>query len=78
MKSEDAPITDDEFLLRRVRCEKFRSNEVPRISPNAFEPRISGRDPDIDGISLYREACLDDSRPPKTNWRPKQAKTKIS
>lgn len=61
MKAETDPITDDEWLLRRVRVEKFRTDTTPIISPNAFEPRLPGpkvRDPDIDGISLYREACL--------------------
>lgn len=61
MKAETAPIADDEWLLRRVRVEKFRTDKVPIISPNAFEPRIKGRDPDTDGISLYRAACLDDA-----------------
>lgn len=60
MKAETDPITDDEWLLRRVRVEKFRSNKTPIISPNAFEPRIEGRDPDTNGISLFREACLND------------------
>jgi hypothetical protein len=60
MKSEAAPITDDEWLLRRVRYDRFRTDKVPVISPNAFEPRIKGRDPDTDGISLYRSACLAD------------------
>lgn len=60
MKAETDPITDDEWLLRRVRVEKFRTDKVPVISPNAFEPRIKGRDPDTDGISLYRAACLAD------------------
>jgi hypothetical protein len=59
MKSEDDPITDDEGLLRRVRREQFRTAKVPTISPNAFEPRIKGRAPDDDGISFYRQACLD-------------------
>jgi hypothetical protein len=60
MKPEGEPITDDEWLLRRVRIEKFRTDKVPILSPNAFEPRIKGRDPDTDGISLYRAACLSD------------------
>lgn len=60
MKSEDDPITDEEWLLRRVRVEKFRTDKLPVISPNAFEPRLKGRDPDTDGISLYRAACLSD------------------
>jgi hypothetical protein len=58
MKSESDPITDEEWLLRRVRREQFRTEKHPLISPNAFEPRIKGRDPDTDGISLYRQACL--------------------
>lgn len=58
MKPETAPISDDEWLLRRVRIERFRSDKTPFVSPNAFEPRIRGRDIDHDGISLYRQACL--------------------
>ncbi len=58
MKSETDPITEDEWLLRRVHSDRFKSNRVPTISPSAFEPRIKGHDPDVDGISLYREACL--------------------
>jgi hypothetical protein len=58
MKDETDPITDDEWFPRRVRVEKFRTDMVPVISPNAFEPRVKGRDPDTDGISLYRAECL--------------------
>jgi hypothetical protein len=58
MKPESDPISDDEWLLRRVRVERFRTDQTPLISPNAFEPRVKGRDVDNDGISLYREACL--------------------
>ena len=58
MKSETDPITDDEWLMRRVRIERFRDDKTPFILPGAFEPRIKGREPDIDGISLYREECL--------------------
>jgi tRNA pseudouridine55 synthase len=60
MKSEADPITDDEWLLRRVPLPQFRTDRLPIISPNAFEPRIKGRDVDADGISLYRAACLND------------------
>jgi hypothetical protein len=60
MKAETDPITDDEWLLRRVHFEKFKTDEVPIITPSAFDPRIKGRDPDTDGISLFREACLAD------------------
>lgn len=58
MKPETDPIADDEWLLRRVRVERFRTDKIPIISPNAFEPRVKGRDIDSDGISLYREACV--------------------
>lgn len=58
MKPETDSITDDEWLLRRVRVERFRTDKTPIISPNAFEPRVKGRDIDHDGISLYREACV--------------------
>src|SRR5262249_6731677 len=39
---------------------RFRTAQAPIISPNAFEPRIGGRAPDTDGISLARAACLAD------------------
>ena len=60
MKSESDAITDDEWLLRRVHRDRFRIGKMPFISPGAFEPRLPEkcRDPDIDGISLYRESCL--------------------
>jgi hypothetical protein len=60
MKAETDPITENEWLLRRVHKDKFRTDKEPLISPNAFEPRIKGRDPDTDGISLYRADCLAD------------------
>jgi hypothetical protein len=72
MKSETDPITDDEWLLRRVRVEKFRTDRVPAISPNAFEPRVKGRDPDTDGISLYRAACLADPAEVLANVAPER------
>lgn len=59
MKAESEPISDDEYLLRRVHYTKFRNDRSPLISPNAFEPRTKGRDIDSDGISLYRMSCLD-------------------
>ena len=62
MKSESDAITDEEWLLRRVHRDRFRTGKTPFISPGAFEPRLPGksRDPDCDGISLYRESCLAD------------------
>src|SRR5262245_13181707 len=60
MKSEDDPITDDEWLLRHVRKERFRTDEVPLVSPTALEPRLKARNPDTDGISFFRAACLAD------------------
>lgn len=54
MKSEDEPITDEEWLFRRVWYDRLS----PALSPNAFEPRLKGRDRDSDGISLYRQAWL--------------------
>ncbi len=58
MKPESDPVSEDEWLLRRVRAERFNTLHSPIISPGAFEPRIKGRDIDHEGISLYREACL--------------------
>ena len=72
MKPESDPIADDEWLLRRVRMEQFRSDKLPVISPNAFEPRVAGREPDIDGISLYRQACLDSTEDVLATVRPER------
>ena len=62
MKSEDEPVTDDEWLLRRVWRDRFRTDSNPIIKPRAFEPRFdkNARDIDTDGISLYRLACVND------------------
>lgn len=57
MKEESDPITDDEWLLRRVHRDRMPGGSV---TDAAFAPRIKGRDPDTNGISLYRESCLDD------------------
>jgi hypothetical protein len=56
MKSETDPITADEWLLRMVWEDRF-TKKVPLISPRAFEPR-TGKHPDTDGLSLFREACV--------------------
>ncbi|MFO0810091.1 MAG: hypothetical protein U0746_15835 [Gemmataceae bacterium] len=61
MKAETDPITEDEWLLRRVHKDRFPNDKIPPVSPSAFEPRVKGRDLDVDGISLYREACLADA-----------------
>jgi hypothetical protein len=58
MKHEFDPVTDDEWLLRRVHRQYFRNDPNLLISPSAFEPRVKGREPDVDGISLFRLACL--------------------
>lgn len=54
MKAEADDVTEDEWLLRRIPVSFWDS-------PRAFEPRLPGkrvRDPDLTGISLYRESCL--------------------
>lgn len=58
MKLEDEPIDDEEWLLRRVFIDCFPRAGNDAFSPRAFEPRITGRDPDVDGISLYRLDCV--------------------
>jgi hypothetical protein len=59
LKDESEPISDDEWLVRQVYIDRFREHEIPFISPTAFQPRHKGYAPDEDGISLFREACLD-------------------
>ena len=58
-KFETEPISDDEWLFRRVHTSRFRTNKTPYVSPGAFEPRVKGNDPDDDGISLFRSDCLE-------------------
>jgi len=58
-KNETDPVTDDEWLFRRVHETRFRTSKTPFVSPGAFEPRTSGDQADVDGISLFRAACLD-------------------
>lgn len=70
MKSEAEPITDDEWLLRRVNKDRFRTAQTPLISPGAFEPRVKGRDPDVDGISFYRASCLESAEAILTSLQP--------
>jgi hypothetical protein len=63
LKDESEPITDDEWLVRRVPANRFRTHKVPYVSPGAFEPRVKGEAPDEEGISLYRLACLGSIQP---------------
>lgn len=59
LKDESEPISDDEWLVRQVYVDRFRAHKVPFISPTAFQPRHKGNAPDEDGISMFREACLE-------------------
>ena len=58
LKEETEPITDDEWLYRRVHTMRFRTARTPFVSPSAFEPNVKGKYPDTDGISLFRADCL--------------------
>ena len=60
LKKESEPVTSDEWLYRRVHADRFRTDRTPFVSPGAFEPRVKGKYADIDGISLFRAACLGD------------------
>ena len=60
MKSEDDPISDDEWLIRRVFHDRMKN--PPKISKSAFEPRLNGNLPDVNGISLFRIDCLPDPK----------------
>ncbi len=63
LKDESEPISDDEWLVRRVRYDRFRDHKTPYVSPGAFEPRTGGSQPDEEGISLYRLSCLGSVQP---------------
>jgi hypothetical protein len=54
MKSEDEPITEDEFILRLIRPKLLKPRLPIPIVAEAFRPS-SGDD---DGISVVREACI--------------------
>ncbi len=41
MKEQQSPITDDEWLLRRVHKEYFESLSPPLIRPHAFKPQLT-------------------------------------
>ena len=58
MKAESELIDDNELLYRRVHRDRFRSEKIPYLSPTAFEPRATGKDPDTDGISFFRASCI--------------------
>lgn len=58
MKDQGDPITDDEWILRRVHKDSFITINPPRINPYAFKPQITGDYPDTTGISFYRQACV--------------------
>jgi hypothetical protein len=60
MKDQGAPITEEEWLLRRVHLENFDSINPPKISLYAFKPQVKGRSPDTTGISFYRQSCIQD------------------
>ena len=59
MKPENDPITDDEWILRRVHKVDFPTPSIPGVAPKAFRPRTKG-DIDTDGISVYRASCVAD------------------
>ena len=54
MKSENEPVTLDEFVLRLIWRDYYKEGEPPRISPRAFLPKPN----EADGISVFRAACL--------------------
>jgi hypothetical protein len=58
MKDQGDPITDDEWILRRVHRENFMTIDPPLVNPYAFRPQITGRFPDTTGISFYRQTCV--------------------
>ena len=60
MKDQEDPITEDEWVLRRVHSDNFVTLNPPRIVPYAFKPQLTGRFPDSTGISFCRQACVAD------------------
>jgi hypothetical protein len=54
MKAEHEPVTDDEFVLRLIWCAYYNAGLPLAVQPAAFQPR----DSEVEGISVFREACL--------------------
>lgn len=59
MKNEQEAITADEWLIRLVYHDRFQDSP-PEIAASSFEPRVKGRTPDTDGISLFRASRISD------------------
>ncbi len=59
MKSQEDPITNDEWVLRRVHSQSFDSVNPPEINLYAFKPTVQGRFTDEGGISFYRQSCIE-------------------
>lgn len=60
MKDQQDPITDNEWILRRVHQSWFAPAGPTAINPYAFKPQIGGDLPDTTGISFYRQSCIVD------------------
>ena len=58
MKDPGAPISEDEWLLRRVHLDCFDATKPPKINLYAFKPQVKGIYPDTSGISFYRQSCI--------------------
>ena len=58
MKTEDSEVTSDEILLRLVWHHFFKLGPPVRVALRAFHPKSL----EIDGISLFRLACLNDAQ----------------
>ena len=61
MKFQDDPITDDEWVLRRVHRKEFVDLVTPEIQLYAFKPTVKGDFVDETGISFYRQACTSEN-----------------
>ncbi len=57
MKKQDEPVEDDECVLRLIWWSflVYDDKGLARIAPAAFKPKKN----EIEGISVFREACLD-------------------
>lgn len=57
MKAESDPVSPDEWLIRLVFHDRFVPR-TPPIAEVAFAPRTKGREPDVNGLSLFRTDCV--------------------
>jgi len=58
MKDEASPVSPDEMVVRLIWKDFHKPGQAVSIGEGAFRPKPN----ETDGISVFRAACLDDTR----------------